>query len=222
MGSNVFDEPDLEKGIATGGRGTNSTGSVNNGDLEKTPSNGRSNTDMTMWEAQNSPIDRTSSTGTGSIHESVQSAGSIREPKHRKRELNSSDQALAWQLIRICAIVDCAEKSYRTMATFLDSDENFMIYRRFGYLHARTLLRLQDRLRVLEALLDSYDTEDAQDEDQSKKQLLISRRKDEADCRKRAQIDPDESTRTQILDEIEEVLARYGMNRKLFKSPTKC
>lgn len=121
----------------------------------------------------------------------------------------------------ICAIVDCEEKSYRTMATFLDSDENFMIYRRFGYLHARTLLRLQDRLRVLEALLDSYDTEDAQDEDPSKKQLLISRRKDEADCKKRAQLDPDETTRTQILDEIEDVLARYGMNRDLIGHSTK-
>jgi hypothetical protein len=108
------------------------------------------------------------------------------------------------------------------MATFLDSDENFMIYRRFGYLHARTLLRLQDKLRELEEKLDKYDDADWEDEDGDQKILLQSRRADEADCKKIAKETPHIMTRTQILDEIEEVLLRYGtysdcdiMNRPL-------
>lgn len=94
------------------------------------------------------------------------------------------------------------------MATFSDSDENFMIYRRFGYLHARTLLRLQDKLRVLELTLDTYDDEDASDETQ--RRLLWSRDSDEVDGEKRAKENPEIPTRTQILEEIEEVLKRYG------------
>lgn len=105
--------------------------------------------------------------------------------------------------------VVCNEKSYRTMATFSDSDENFMIYRRFGYLHARTLLRLQDKLRVLEHSLDLYDDEDAADSNQ--KRLLSCREADEVDCEKRARDEPDVPTRTQILNEIEDVLKRYGI-----------
>jgi hypothetical protein len=104
--------------------------------------------------------------------------------------------------------VNSKEKSYRTVATFLDSDENFMIYRRFGYLHARMLLRLQDKLRKLESMLDDYDDEDAGDETQ--KRLLMSRDSDEAACKKLAKEEPAAKTRTQILDEIEVVLGKYG------------
>lgn len=108
------------------------------------------------------------------------------------------------------------------MATFLDSDETFMLYRRFGYLHARILLRLQDKLRELEEKLDRYDDADWEDEDEHQKLLLQSRRADEADCKKIAKETPHIMTRTKILDEIEEVLLRYGtysdcdnMNRPL-------
>ncbi|KAK7918079.1 hypothetical protein PG985_009953 [Apiospora marii] len=104
--------------------------------------------------------------------------------------------------------VSCKERSYRSVATFLDSDENFMIYRRFGYLHSRTLLRLQDRLRALEYKLDQYDNEDAADE--REKLLLMSRDSDEAACRKLMKDMPDVVTRTQILDEIETVLGKYA------------
>ncbi|KAK6822850.1 hypothetical protein PG987_014395 [Apiospora arundinis] len=97
--------------------------------------------------------------------------------------------------------VDCKERSYRSVATFLDSDENFMIYRRFGYLHSRMLLRLQDKLRALESRLDRYDSEDAADEEE--KRLLMSKDRDEVACRKQAEEVPNVPTRTQILDEIE-------------------
>ena len=67
------------------------------------------------------------------------------------------------------------------------------------------LLRLQDRLRALERQLDEYDDEDAVEE--SQKRLLWSRDSDEAADRKQ---EPGTRTRTQILDEIEVVLAKYG------------
>ena len=43
------------------------------------------------------------------------------------------------------------------MATFLDSDDNFMVYRRFGYMQSRILLARQERLRRLEIQLDELD-----------------------------------------------------------------
>jgi hypothetical protein len=46
---------------------------------------------------------------------------------------------------------------YPRLAAFLDSDENFMVFRRFGYLQARLLLQKQDELRLLEEELDSLD-----------------------------------------------------------------
>lgn len=55
-------------------------------------------------------------------------------------------------------VLDTPE-GYPSVATFLDSDENFMLYRRFGYLQARLLLDKQDDLRRLEAKLDKLDKE---------------------------------------------------------------
>lgn len=51
---------------------------------------------------------------------------------------------------------DC-KRGYPRLAAFLDSDENFMVYRRFGYLQSRLLLEKQDELRLLEEKLDILD-----------------------------------------------------------------
>jgi hypothetical protein len=53
---------------------------------------------------------------------------------------------------------------YPKLAAFLDSDENFMLYRRFGYLQSRLLLEKQDELRVLEEKLDKMDEHDFDDD----------------------------------------------------------
>jgi hypothetical protein len=50
------------------------------------------------------------------------------------------------------------------LAAFLDSDDNFMIYRRFGFLQARLLLEKQEQLRRLEEDLDMLDMEDKERE----------------------------------------------------------
>ncbi|KAL2010507.1 hypothetical protein VTN00DRAFT_6314 [Thermoascus crustaceus] len=48
-------------------------------------------------------------------------------------------------------------RGYPNLAAFLDSDENFAVYRRFGYLQSRLLLEKQDELRILEEELDHMD-----------------------------------------------------------------
>jgi hypothetical protein len=56
--------------------------------------------------------------------------------------------------------VERCEEGYPYLAAFLDSDENFMIYRRFGFIHARLLLQKQDELRMMEEALDRMDQRD--------------------------------------------------------------
>jgi hypothetical protein len=56
-------------------------------------------------------------------------------------------------------VQDCPE-GYPLLAAFLDSDDNFMMYRRFGYLQARLLLEKQEQLRRFEEDLDILDRED--------------------------------------------------------------
>ncbi|KAF2162490.1 hypothetical protein M409DRAFT_27113 [Zasmidium cellare ATCC 36951] len=48
-------------------------------------------------------------------------------------------------------------RGYPNLAAFHSNSENFMIYRRFGYLSARVLLEKQDQLRRLEEELDEFD-----------------------------------------------------------------
>src|SRR5438034_7072053 len=48
------------------------------------------------------------------------------------------------------------------LAAFLHSDESFMMYRSFGYLQARVLLKKQYEIRKLAAKLDLMDRWDAE------------------------------------------------------------
>jgi hypothetical protein len=54
-------------------------------------------------------------------------------------------------------IVKTFPRGYPNFAAFLDSDESFMLYRRYGYLQSRILLEKQDELRLLEEQLDELD-----------------------------------------------------------------
>ncbi|KAL9079221.1 MAG: hypothetical protein Q9157_001890 [Trypethelium eluteriae] len=58
------------------------------------------------------------------------------------------------------AAVESCPRGYPNFAAFLDSDESFMVYRRFGYLQSRLLLEKQDELRKLETTLDEWDERD--------------------------------------------------------------
>lgn len=48
-------------------------------------------------------------------------------------------------------------KGYPSIAAFLDSDDGFSIYRRFGYLQSRILLHRQGELSVLEEELQAIE-----------------------------------------------------------------
>ena len=74
----------------------------------------------------------------------------------------------------------------------LHSDNQFILFRRFGHLHARILLHKQDALTELEQRLTDLDTNDAN------QFFLNSRRSDR------------NTARISLLDEIDTKLKEYG------------
>ncbi|KAG4442411.1 hypothetical protein IFR05_002113 [Cadophora sp. M221] len=78
-------------------------------------------------------------------------------------------------VLTLKAVEQCPE-GYPRLAALLDSDENFMLYRRFGFLQSRLLLNSQDELRELEQHLDRMDKVDYKKDHT----LLQSREKDDA------------------------------------------
>lgn len=93
---------------------------------------------------------------------------------------------------------------YPRQAAFADSDDSFMIYRRFGYIHSRLLLNKQDELRELEANLHDMDLIDASSEEG-------------ALCLKSRELDEERNDiqglgpRRALLEKIEQKTLQYGM-----------
>ncbi|KAL8950188.1 MAG: hypothetical protein Q9222_003766 [Ikaeria aurantiellina] len=94
---------------------------------------------------------------------------------------------------------------YPRQAAYADSDECFMIYRRFGYIHARLLLHHQDEIRELEATLHDMDLRDSRVP--ARQSLLRSRDADQEDSETKG---PNADTRVALLDRIEEKTLKYG------------
>ncbi|XMA20181.1 hypothetical protein WAI453_012972 [Rhynchosporium graminicola] len=97
--------------------------------------------------------------------------------------------------IIVRALYQCPE-GYPRLAALLDCDENFMLYRRFGFLQARILLNKQDQLRELETMLDNLD----QSHKHSDSLRLRSREHDEAEG----------PERSKLFREIEENFKQYS------------
>ena len=97
-----------------------------------------------------------------------------------------------------CLVEDHPE-GYPQLAAFINSDENFMICRKYGFLRSRVLLYRQDELRQLERDLLEADQEDAQDCPLA----LRSRKTDE----ERPQ---DEYSRKPLIEKIDAKLHEYG------------
>jgi len=93
-------------------------------------------------------------------------------------------------------VVENCPEGYPRLAALLDSDEKFMLYRRFGFLQTRVLLNKQDQLRELEKDLDRLDKVDQVKEPS----LLKSREKDDAS----------NGRRKKLLNDIEEKFKEYG------------
>ncbi|TVY68658.1 hypothetical protein LSUE1_G008301 [Lachnellula suecica] len=87
-----------------------------------------------------------------------------------------SSQAMIIHKSSVSPVVEQCPEGYPRLAALLDSDENFMLYRRFGFLQARILLNKQDELRELEKDLDRMDKVDQK----NSPGVLRSREKDDA------------------------------------------
>jgi hypothetical protein len=81
------------------------------------------------------------------------------------------------------------------VAAFFNSDEDFMMCRRFGVLHQRILLKKQDEICQLEEKLARQDEWNEENDAEA----VFSRRND-----------PENSATKTILNEIELKLADYG------------
>ena len=85
------------------------------------------------------------------------------------------------------------------LATFLDSDEDFMIYRRFGYVQSRLLIEKQEELRKLEVRLDRFDK---RMEREKKESILRTRDEDSSD--------PVVQERKDLVNLLETKFCEYG------------
>lgn len=94
---------------------------------------------------------------------------------------------------------------YPRLAAFINSADNFMITRKFGFLRSRVLLYRQDELSVLERDLTRLDDDDAE-----KRELAHASRKwDEA-----TDTDPNYSRKV-LIRKIDEKLKEYGEQHSL-------
>ena len=93
--------------------------------------------------------------------------------------------------------MDDYDQGYGKVAAFEDCDPNFLIYRKFGWLHNRVILHTQDELQELEERLEGLDKWEVSDGD---KEILKHRREDDED--------PD-SPRKELLKTIKAKLAEY-------------
>ena len=82
------------------------------------------------------------------------------------------------------------------LATFLDSEDIFSIYRRFGYLQSRLLLEKQDEIRRLEEDLDYQDEKAAEE--------------CEMEIRTRDFVEGQEPPQQALLKQIETKFLEYG------------
>lgn len=108
----------------------------------------------------------------------------------------STKQKLVKVLSLIEFVVSDSPPGYPNLAAFLDSDEGFMIHRRFGFLQSRLLLEKQEELRDLEKKLEKMDKKEAKDDERWPRTI-----KPAAILRE---------SRTKLLTQIEEKFCSYG------------
>ncbi|KAH0537576.1 hypothetical protein FGG08_005642 [Glutinoglossum americanum] len=107
--------------------------------------------------------------------------------------------------------VDSTPEGYPRLACFSASDQNFMIYRSFSYLHARCLLYIQDEIACLEQDLDELDEEeDAAVEEEVRLRLKC-----------RGAEDWEGGVRGELVRRIKGKLDEYGESQAPSYSPTR-
>ncbi len=99
-----------------------------------------------------------------------------------------------------CDTVDDHPRGYPQLAAFINSDENFLIARKYGFLRSRLLLYRQDELSVLEKDLIALD-----DDDEKNRAIALQSRKFDEQTDK----DPVFSRKV-LMKKIDDKLGEYG------------
>lgn len=105
-------------------------------------------------------------------------------------------------------VVDDHPAGYPQLAAFVNSDDNFLIARKYGFLRSRVLLYRQDELSVLEKELIALD-----DDDRVNRALALQSRKHDEETDK----DPVYSRKV-LMKKIDDKLKEYGKHPKSFPS----
>lgn len=105
--------------------------------------------------------------------------------------------------------MDTTPEGYSRVATFQSSDQNFLQYRGFSYLHARLLSDLQFEVECLERELDKLDTWDKENDGMTR---LYSSAKDKVKRTKAKMPEgfPLKRTRPEVLVDLKAKLMDYG------------
>ena len=98
--------------------------------------------------------------------------------------------------------------NYRTFASFINSDPELLIFRRFGHINVRNLLYLQSELISLEARLKECDEQDAAD---GTMDVMLSSKCWETLETRAAEGKPREAERMKLIRNIELARKRYSM-----------
>ena len=99
-------------------------------------------------------------------------------------------------------------RGFPKLACFLDSDDAFMVYRRFGTVFSRLLLSKQDEIGRLEAKLHAMDKTDERD---GNSQFLMSRTLDNGRSKDQVPKSWREETRREIMAKLEKLALEYGL-----------
>lgn len=110
------------------------------------------------------------------------------------------------ELLLTIIIVDDHPRGYPQLAAFVNSDDNFLIARKYGFLRSRVLLYRQDELSVLEKDLIALD-----DDDKEKREIALTSRKHDEQTDK----DPIFSRKV-LIQKIDDKLKEYGKRTNLY------
>ena len=105
-------------------------------------------------------------------------------------------------------LVESCPLGYPRLAAFNASEQNFMLYRGFSYVHARLLLDLQTRISILERELDDFDNED--DTEDQRLRLQCWEEDIEAAREMVSETGTRQRTRRDVLEELHEQVSKYG------------
>lgn len=97
---------------------------------------------------------------------------------------------------------------YPRLAAFNASEQNFMLYRGFSYVHACLLLDLQTSISALECELDEFDNEDNTDE----QRLRLQCREEDIETAREAvsETGTKRRTRRDVLEELHNQVSKYS------------